>query len=189
MTAMKISVIPADNAIVVDGIAHNPVGATYPEGVRAIQWDKDHGFIEHHFGGQEVFDDFGYMAPFVALHATAAAAAAAEAEANKPPEPVIPAPPTFAELKALEVSIFINTREQMCARVAGIGQRLARSGDNAGALSCDAVVNALLDVPAHPTVTGAADIESLKLALKARYAAAVSLASASARTEFKRYDK
>lgn len=105
------------------------------------------------------------------------------------PVPPAPSPPTFAELRAVEISNYIDTREKMCARVAGIGQRLARAGDMAGALSCDAVVNALLDVLAHPTVTGAADITALKLALKTRYAAAVGLASASARTEFKRYDK
>lgn len=96
---------------------------------------------------------------------------------------------SFADLKAIEVASYIETREKMCARVAGIGQRLARAGDTVGATSCDAVVNALLDVLAHPTVAGAADIVSLRLALKTRYVAAVSLASTSARNEFKRYDK
>ncbi len=105
------------------------------------------------------------------------------------PEPPVVEQPSFAEQKAAEVSSYIDTREKMCARVAGIGQRLDRAGDTAGALSCDAVVNALLDVLAHPTVTGAADIESLRVALKTRYLAAVGLASASAKTEFKRYDK
>jgi hypothetical protein len=100
-----------------------------------------------------------------------------------------PSGPSFADLKAVEIASYIDTREKMCARVAGIGQRLGRAGDNAGALSCDAVVNALLDVLAHPTVTGAADIESLRVALKTRYLAAVGLASASAIAEFKRYDK
>lgn len=38
-------------------------------------------------------------------------------------------------------------------------------------------------------VTQATDIVSLKAALKARYSAAVSVATASALTEFKRYDK
>lgn len=98
-------------------------------------------------------------------------------------------PVLFADLKAIEVASYIETREKMCARVAGIGQRLARAGDTVGAASCDGVVNALLDVLAHPTVTGAADITSLKLALKTRYLTAVSLASTSARAEFKRYDK
>jgi hypothetical protein len=97
--------------------------------------------------------------------------------------------PSFGELRASEISKYIDTREKMCARVAGIGQHLARAGDTAGALSCDAVVNALLDVLAHPTVTGAADIESLRIALKTRYLAAVGLATDSAKTEFKRYDK
>ena len=95
----------------------------------------------------------------------------------------------FAPGKAIEIASYIETREKMCARVAGIGQRLARAGDTAGATSCDAVVNALLDVLAHPSVTGATDIDALKLALKTRYLTAVSLASASAKAEFKRYDK
>jgi len=97
--------------------------------------------------------------------------------------------PPFASLKAAEVASYIETREKMCARVAGIGQRLGRAGDTAGALSCDAVVNGLLDVLQHSSVTEATDIVSLKAALKARYSAAVSVATASALTEFKRYDK
>lgn len=96
---------------------------------------------------------------------------------------------SFAARKSAEIASYIETREKMCARVAGIGQRLARAGDTEGASSCDAVVNALLDVLAHPSVTGTTDLASLKLALKTRYLAAVSLASASARLEFKRYDQ
>ncbi len=99
------------------------------------------------------------------------------------------AAPPWEPIKAAEVADYIETREKMCARVAGIGQRLARAGDTAGAMSCDAVVNALLDVLAHPSVTSATDLAALKLALKSRYLAAVSLASASARAEFKRYDQ
>ncbi len=100
-----------------------------------------------------------------------------------------PAAPVFADQKAVEVAAYIETREKMCARVAGIGQRLGTAGDTASGTSCDAVVNALLDVLAHPSVTGATDINALKLALKTRYVAAVSLASTAARAEFKRYDK
>lgn len=96
---------------------------------------------------------------------------------------------SFADLKTTEIAIYIDTREKMCARVAGIGQRLARAGDATGAASCDAVVNALLDVLAHPTVTDAENIDGLRAALKTRYLAAVSLASSAARAEFKRYDK
>lgn len=98
-------------------------------------------------------------------------------------------PPTFAELKAKEISSFKETREKMCARVAGIGQRLARAGDSAGAASCDGVVDGLLDVLLHTSVINAEDITSLKLALKARYNAAIAGATASARAEFGRYDK
>lgn len=99
------------------------------------------------------------------------------------------APPPWAPIKAAEIELYIETREKMCARVAGIGQRLARAGDTAGASSCDAVVNALLDVPAHPTVVDATDLASLRLAIKTRYLAAVGLASLSAKAEFRRYDK
>lgn len=97
--------------------------------------------------------------------------------------------PTFAELKAKEIANFKETREKMCARVAGIGQRLSRAGDSAGAASCDSVVDGLLDVLLHPTVVNAEDITTLKLALKARYNAAIAGATASARAEFGRYDK
>lgn len=98
-------------------------------------------------------------------------------------------PARIAAFKAAEIALYIETREKMCARVAGIAQRLARAGDTAGASSCDAVVNALLDVPAHASVTGATDIASLRLAIKTRYLAAVGLASLSAKAEFRRYDK
>lgn len=97
--------------------------------------------------------------------------------------------PPWAPIKAAEIAAYIETREKMCARVAGIGQRLARAGDTAGASSCDAVVNALLDVPAHASVVNATDLASLRLAIKTRYLAAVGLASVSAKAEFKRYDK
>lgn len=95
----------------------------------------------------------------------------------------------FTALKAAEIELYIETREKMCARVAGIGQRLARAGDAAGASSCDAVINALLDVPAHTSVVNATDLASLRLAIKTRYLAAVGLASVSAKVEFRRYDK
>lgn len=97
--------------------------------------------------------------------------------------------PPWAPIKAAEIATYIETREKMCARVAGIGQRLARAGDAAGAASCDDVVNALLDVPSHTSVTGATDLAALKLALKTRYQEAVALASVSAKAEFRRYDK
>lgn len=106
-----------------------------------------------------------------------------------PCEKPTPAAPAFSDQRSAEIASYIETREKMCARVAGIGQRLARAGDTAGASSCDAVINALLDVPAHTSVVNATDLASLRLALKDRYLAAVGLASLSAKTEFKRYDK
>jgi hypothetical protein len=105
------------------------------------------------------------------------------------PEAADIAPNPFIAAKTAELASYVQTREVMCARVAGIGQRLARKGDDAGALSCDAVVDALLDVTKHASVTSATDINGLKAALKARYAAAVALASGTAKAEFVRYAK
>lgn len=106
-----------------------------------------------------------------------------------PCEKPTPAAPSFSDQRSAEIALYIETREKMCARVVGIGQRLARAGDTAGAASCDAVVNALLDVPSHTSVVNATDLASLRLAIKTRYLAAVGLASVSAKAEFKRYDK
>lgn len=59
----------------------------------------------------------------------------------------------------------------------------------AGALSCDTVINGLLEVLKHSSVTGAATIPALKQALKIRYLTAVSAATPVVLVEFKRYDK
>lgn len=96
---------------------------------------------------------------------------------------------TFVEQRKVEIAAYIELREKMCARVAGIAGRLARGGDTASATSCDAVVVALLDVLNHPTVTGATDIAAFKLAIKTRYLTAVAGATTAARNEFKLYDK
>ncbi len=97
--------------------------------------------------------------------------------------------PDFLAQKASELAGYISQREKICSRISSIAQRLGRAGDVACAASCDAVVSALLDITAHPSVTGATDLVSLRVALKIRYYAAVSLATTSAKIEFARYEK
>jgi len=103
--------------------------------------------------------------------------------------PVAPQLPTFGEQKSLVTDYYMDEREKMIARIASIGQRLSRAGDSTSALSCDAVVNGLLDMFQHASVEEAEDITAFKGALKARYEAAVSLASPAAKAEFKRYSQ
>jgi hypothetical protein len=100
-----------------------------------------------------------------------------------------PDTPDFGEEKDAVTDYYMDEREKMIARIASIGQRLSRAGDAASAASCDAVVNGLLDMFQHPSVEDAADITAFKAALKARYDAAVALASPAAKAEFKRYSK
>ncbi|MES1977317.1 MAG: DUF4376 domain-containing protein [Pseudomonadota bacterium] len=66
---MKITVIPEDNVIIVDGDARKPEGVVYPVGVRAIQWSGDSGQIEYVDRGQEHCADMAFIQPFIDLHA------------------------------------------------------------------------------------------------------------------------
>ncbi|MDP1886635.1 DUF4376 domain-containing protein [Polaromonas sp.] len=74
---MKISIIPEDNVVIINGNAQKLVGAIWPENVRAIQWSGNSGFIEYRERGQEFIDDIAMVQPFIDLHAAAKALAEA----------------------------------------------------------------------------------------------------------------
>ena len=68
---MKVSIIPQDNVIVVDGVACNPEDVVYPSNVRAIQWKNTEGSIEYENGTQEHLDASEFdsvIQPFVTIH-------------------------------------------------------------------------------------------------------------------------
>lgn len=173
---MKVTVIPEDNTIVVDGDVRHPDDAVYPDGVHAIQWDEEIGFVEHVQGSQVCFVDFGYVEPFVVMHA------AAKLRDETPMT-------DFVVQKAAETAKWKTQRAQMLSRVEGMAARFERAGDAESAASCDLVTEGLFAMFTHSTVTSATDIDTYKAALKARYLAAVSLASPAAKLEFKRYDQ
>lgn len=158
---MKVSVIPSDNTIVVDGDARRPDGAVYPDGVHAIQWDGDGGTIERIAGPQDYFSDPAYVQPFVVLHAAAK---------QRDETPIAM---TFAQQKAALLSSFRADRERMIARLALLANRAFRDGNAPKAAVCDTLSDALVDITTDPTVTSATDIAALELAMETLYDAAV----------------
>ncbi len=68
---MKITIIPSDNTIMVDGVPRSPKNFVYPEDVKAIQWTGSEGYIEYNNGTQEHFSDYGLVEPYVLLHTEA----------------------------------------------------------------------------------------------------------------------
>lgn len=66
---MKISIIPSDNTIVVDGDARRPTGFVYPENIHAIQWRDGAGNVEHLVGPAVAFSEFSVVEPYLAAHA------------------------------------------------------------------------------------------------------------------------
>jgi hypothetical protein len=76
----------------------------------------------------------------------------------------------------------------MLNRLAGIGMAAQVGGDAPLALAITAFRQGLLDLPSHASVTGATDIDALKLALKTRYAALLAATPATAKLAFKGVD-
>jgi type I restriction enzyme M protein len=108
-----------------------------------------------------------------------------------PSGPVLqdPPPPLFADQQAAELADFRSKREAYLNRVAGIGFAAQQAGD---AVTVDAAVTVrqgLLDIPSYPTVTAATDIDSLKYAIRARYAQIVGGLPAEAKEAFRKVDQ
>lgn len=68
---MRVTVIPADNVVIVDGDLRKPTDAAYPSDVHAIQWHGSAGTIEYTNAPQKAFSDESLMDVYVALHAAA----------------------------------------------------------------------------------------------------------------------
>lgn len=61
---MRVTVIPEDQTIIVDGEALKFAFLADPH-IHAIQWYGDHGTIEKKVGGAEWFNDSAVVQPFV----------------------------------------------------------------------------------------------------------------------------
>jgi hypothetical protein len=96
--------------------------------------------------------------------------------------------PAFADQQAAELADFRNKREAYLNRVAGIGFAAQQAGDAVTVAAAVAVRSGLLDLPAHPTVTAATDIDGLKLAIRTRYAEIVGGLPAAAKAAFRKVD-
>lgn len=99
-----------------------------------------------------------------------------------------PPAPVFAEQKTAELLDFRAKREAYLNRVAGIGFAAKEAGDSITVAAAVTVRQGLLDLPAHPTVTAATDIDSLKLAIRTQYAAIVGGLPVEAKAAFKKVD-
>lgn len=108
-------------------------------------------------------------------------------QAGKPALQDRPALP-FAQLKAAALDNFRADREKMLNRLAGIGMAAQVGGDASLALAITAFRQGLLDLPSHPSIAGATDVDGLKLALKTRYAALLAATPAAAKLAFKGVD-
>lgn len=65
---MRITVVPSDNVITIDGETRHPVNPEWPEGLHAIQWDGESGKIEWH-GRQDHIEDFAIVQPYIDMFA------------------------------------------------------------------------------------------------------------------------
>jgi hypothetical protein len=97
--------------------------------------------------------------------------------------------PSFDALKAAELSDFRSKREAYLNRVAGIGFAAKEAGDAVTVAAAVTVRQGLLDIPSYPTVTAATDIDSLRYAIRARYAEIVGGLPAEAKEAFRKVDQ
>jgi hypothetical protein len=100
--------------------------------------------------------------------------------------PVLTDPPAtpFAQQKAAELALYRADREKMLNRLAGIGMAAQATGDSTLASAIVAFRKGLLDLPGHPSITGAANLADLRLAMKTRYAALLKDTPAAAKLAF-----
>jgi hypothetical protein len=89
---MKLSIIPADGVIVIDGRSLR-CSFSAPNGIHAIQWSGSDGVIEYATGPAEAFNDFQIVAPYIAAW-----------ESQRDVEDAPPPPPTADQIKTALVS-------------------------------------------------------------------------------------
>lgn len=79
---MQVSVIPADQAIVIDGVALVFDYQPLLPGLRAIQWNGTSGTMEFATGPQQYFDNKILVQPYIDAYNAEAARIAAAAAAS-----------------------------------------------------------------------------------------------------------
>lgn len=157
---MRVTVIPSDNTIVVDGDSRKPTGAVYPPTVHAIQWNGEIGHIEYLAGPQQAFTDVAFVQPFVEMHTAAKAR-------DEAPAPT----PTFDVLKGQILSKFRADRMQMFFVIVSMINEAEINGDTAAVSALHTFRVGLKDLPTWPAVVAATDAAALASALGARYKA------------------
>lgn len=115
MSNQRITVVPADSCVIVDGDALAGLALPAAPNVHAIQWHGTHGIIERRTGGAEYFTDFSVVSPFLAVWQ------AKRDELDNPPPPPVP---TLAEAKANAESVIDAAASAARARFisSGVGQ-------------------------------------------------------------------
>jgi hypothetical protein len=87
------------------------------------------------------------------------------------PKTVARPAPQYSLLKEAELVAYRADREKMLNRLAGIGMAAQVEGNGTLATAVCAFRKGLLDLPAHPTITGAKTLPELKAAFKTQYGA------------------
>lgn len=83
----RVTIVPADNLVIVDGRGLYVDCSGLAQGVHAVQWDGQTGEVERHGEPNEVLDLAGYATYVAPLYAAWEVAREA-ADATPPPDPV-----------------------------------------------------------------------------------------------------
>lgn len=78
---MKVTVIPADRMIVIDGEGLQFDFSYYPPGLRALQWNHTSGSMEFETGANQFIDNPALVQPYIDQYQAEAERIAAEAAA------------------------------------------------------------------------------------------------------------
>jgi len=101
---MRVTIVPADQCVIVDGDTLSGLALPAAPNVHAIQWHGTHGIIERRTGAAEYFTDESVIAPFVAVWQ------ARRDELDNPPPPPVP---TLAEAKEAAIAAVNHRRDDL----------------------------------------------------------------------------
>lgn len=101
---MRVTVVPSDSCVIVDGDMLSDLSLPSAPGVHAIQWYGSYGVIEKTSGAPERISDESAIAPFVA-----AWQARRDEIDNPPPPPAL----TLAEAKSAAKAAVKRTRDRI----------------------------------------------------------------------------
>lgn len=81
---MRVTIIPEDKVVIVDGVAAILGTLEADENIHAIQWHGDYGTIEYKVGAAARFTDVSIIGPFVTAHADDVAKVVAAPQPQEP---------------------------------------------------------------------------------------------------------